>query len=252
MFNLFARMGRLVKGFFSMFVSSTEDANPKALLALEIDKYNKTIADYNTNLGKSRGLAYRLEMQVKSDQAKLNQVKASMIAANSAGLADRAGQYALQVKELTASVAENTAQFAHSEEQHALQTRQRDAFVKEAKARIERVKGKISKTEMLESQAELAKMVSVQVFDTTGGGLSSIEESLDARSANAMGTTRVATDAIQQSTWLTTESEQKALEQQALAEMLGTVTVKAPAALSAPAVHDAVLVDLIVEPKVTQ
>jgi len=250
MFNLFRRIGNLFRGFFSLFVSNSEDANPKAMLANEVDKYNLAVANYNQSLGKSQGLSNRLKMQIATATAELAKAKAAMLSANAAGLTDRAGQYAMTVKRLQSEITENQSQWDHSEEAYKLQTRQRDVFVKEARERIERVKGKISKAEMLESQADLAKMISVQVFDTSGSGLSKIEASLDERAANAEGITRVATDALASSTFLTTEAEQKALEQATLAEMLGLpveahIVQPATPALAAPAASNADLSALL-------
>lgn len=256
MFDLFRRIGNLFKGFFSLFVGSTEESNPKALLAVEIDTFNSTVATYNTTLGKSQGLTFKLKAQVATARTNLAKADASMRAAAAAKLNDRAGQYAVEVKRLTAEITENQSQLDHAEEAYQLQTRQRDAFVKQARERIERVKGKISSTEMLVAQADLAKMVSVQVFDTTGGGLNKIEEALDNRAAEAQGIARVATDALSHSAFLTTESEQRALESAALAELMGSPQLAAPEAhpaLPAPSsVQDVQFVDELAGLKVAQ
>lgn len=249
MFDLFARIGRLFKGFFSLFVTSAEESNPKALLQNEIDNYNKAVIDYNANLGKQGGMVEKLKMQIAREEREKASAEAQAKACAAAGNMQRAGQFAAEAKRLITELAENKAQLQEAETQFKSQTRQRDAYVKEAKARIDRVKSKISKADMHEAQAKLATMASVQLFDASNSTLSKLEESLDGRIADARGLTRVANDAMSSANWIATEEEQRALEQQALAELLGTAApapaqVIQPAQLTAQPVQDASFIDV--------
>lgn len=244
--SLFTRIGRLFAGFFSLFVSSAEDANPLALLENEKNNHNKAVADYNLNLGKQAGQIERLRIQIARDERQLTSDKAQATACVNAKQLDRAGQFALSVKKLTTSIGENQHQLNDAETLLKNLTRQRDAAVKASNDRIMLIKSKISQAQMAEAQSTLAQMASVQLFDPAGGGLGKLEERLDERIADARGKARVATDSIASSNWIATEAEQKALEAAALAEMLGTDTsarLIPSAQLAAPTVQDAVFVD---------
>ena len=41
---MFSRLGKLIKGFFSLFISNLETANPKALLEAEISSFQEAPA----------------------------------------------------------------------------------------------------------------------------------------------------------------------------------------------------------------
>ena len=51
---MFSRLGNLIKGFFSLFISGIEKRNPEALLELEQENLRKQIANFNQGLATIR------------------------------------------------------------------------------------------------------------------------------------------------------------------------------------------------------
>ena len=54
---MFKRIGNLIKGFFGLFISKAERANPEALLEVEKENLRKMIAEYNKGLASHAGSA---------------------------------------------------------------------------------------------------------------------------------------------------------------------------------------------------
>ena len=223
------RLWRIVKGWWLSLVGSAEEANPRALLESEIAEFHKATAAFNENLAKQAGMIERLKAQIVAEQKKLEMATARAQAAYTAKNMERAGQLALTVKETRREVEENKVQLKDSDELYENLKRQRDTYVKEARARIDKIKSKISKAEMAEAQAKLTEMASDVVFNPDGTGLASLEGKLDERIANAQGKVRVASDQLETDEWAMTEGEQKAMESAALAEFAASMGLEAPA-----------------------
>ena len=62
---MFARIGRLFRGFVSLFISGIEESNPEALMAAARDDFKTKMAHFNTALARMAGIAERLKGQVK-------------------------------------------------------------------------------------------------------------------------------------------------------------------------------------------
>lgn len=214
--GILKRIGRLFRGFLSLFVSGVEAENPKALLEAEIQDFNKARADFNENLAKQGGLIRRLQGQIEEEQKKFTILTQRVKALMQAGDNAKAQTLALQRQETQALIKQNTEQLEAAERLFKQLSRQRDTFVDAARKRIEKVKGKISAAEMAEAQAKLTELASNAVFDPTNQGLAGIEERLDERITNAQGKTRVAVEAIEGDAWVVTEAESNALEAAAL------------------------------------
>lgn len=238
------RLFRIFKGWWLRLIGKAEDVNPRAMLEAEIADFQKATATYNENLAKQAGMIERLKAQIVAEDKKAEMLKARTTAAYAAKQLDRAGQFALQLKDAQREVEENKVQLQQAEELYKNLVRQRDVYVKEARRKIEDVKNKISKAEMAEAQAKLTELASATAFDMGGAGasLDRLDERLNERISNAQGKVRVASDAMQTSGVTTTEDEQKALEALALAEFatqMGLETPAAPAKTPADAaVHD--------------
>ncbi len=229
--GMFARLGKVFKGFFALFVRGVEKRNPKALLEAEIVAFNEAVASYNKNLALQAGLVERLKGQIKREQKDVETLTARASANYQAGNVEAAGRLALQLKELRAELAENENQLKEAEEMYQNLSRQRDAYVKDAQDKIGDIKRKLSQAEMAEAQSKLAEIASATAFDMAGSGatLERIDEDLNERIATAKGKARVALDASKQGEWTMKEGEQKALEQQALAEFAAAAGLAAPA-----------------------
>ncbi|MFT7625363.1 MAG: phage shock protein A [Myxococcota bacterium] len=229
------RLWRIIKGWFLGLVGKAEEANPRAMLEAEIADFHKATAQFNENLAKQAGMIERLKAQISTEEKKLEMAKARAAAAYAAKNMQRAGSLALTVKETQRDITENQAQQTAAETLYQNLVRQRDTYVKEARQRIDDVKGKISKAEMAEAQAQLTELASDVVFNPDGSGLSALDKKLDERIAHASGKVRVASEQMDASEWSMTEAEQSAMEAAALAEFAKEMGLDAPAAAPAAA-----------------
>ncbi len=66
---MFARIGRLFRGFLGLFISGIEEANPEALMEAARQEFRTKMTQYNLALAKMAGVAERLKSQVKSKAA---------------------------------------------------------------------------------------------------------------------------------------------------------------------------------------
>lgn len=231
------RIAKLFKGFLSLFISGLEDRNPRALLEAEIVSFHEAVGSFNTNLAKQAGLVERLRDQIRKLQKEADLAKARATAVYNAKQFEEAGRLALTLKQLQTDLAENESQLASAEQLYQNLTRQRDTYVREAQRRIDAIKQKMSRAEMAESQAKLAEIASSTAFDMAGSGatLQRMEERLDERVAEATGKARVASDMSKTGDWAMKEENQRALEQQALAEFANSMGLAPSPAMGMPA-----------------
>ena len=242
------RIGKLFKGFLSLFISGIEQRNPRALLEAEISSFHEAVGNFNTHLAKQAGLVERLREQIKKQQREMDLAKARATAVYNAKQFEEAGRLALSLKQIQSDLAENENQLTSAEQLYQNLTRQRDTYVRDAQRRIEQIKQKLSRAEMAESQAKLAEIASTTAFDMAGSGatLQRLEEGLDTRVAEATGKARVASDMSKTGDWSMKEENQHALEQQALAEFANSMGLAPSPAmnLQAPQVEAPTLRDL--------
>ena len=218
--GLRARFWNLMRGIGLARIEEAEAANPSAMLAVEVDNFNKAQADFNNNLAKQAGLVGSLRRQIKMGQEKVaagTERLKRLLALGDPQSQEKARVLVLEVQEAEATLLTNKAQEEAAEALFKQLTRQRDVYVSTAKARIDKVRGMIGQAEMAEAQATMAKMASSQVFNPDTGGLSGVEEALMKRIDNANGAVRVATEAQASSPWAESEAEQAARADAALA-----------------------------------
>jgi hypothetical protein len=63
--GLFARVGRLFRGFIGLFISGLEESNPEALMDAARQEFREKMAQYNMALARMAGVAERLKGQVR-------------------------------------------------------------------------------------------------------------------------------------------------------------------------------------------
>lgn len=243
---MFRRLANLVRGFFSLFVSGIEKANPRALIEAEKENLRHQMARFNENLANHAAFVERLMRQVKNQESEESKLAAKAAAHLKVGNKRAAAQFALQLKTTREQLEENRSQLVSAEETYKKLIKSRDVAVREAQGKIESLKRMLSETEMLEAQAELQEMAAGMISEIGGSGdtLDRVEEYLTERRDKAAGRARVAGSGIDTSKVELLEAEQEALEDQALAEfasaygldMEGAET-EAPAA-ETPAVKD--------------
>lgn len=229
---MFKRIGNLLRGFMSLFVSGVEKAHPRALIEAEKENLRQQIATFNENLANHAAFVERLMRQVKSLEAKESELAAKAAANLKVGNTKAAGQYALQLKTVKEQLDENQSQLVASEETYKKLVKTRDVAVKDAKAKIDSLKRMLSETEMMEAQAELQEMAQGMIGAIGGGGdtLNRVEEYLTERRDKAAGRARVASSSIDVSEVELQEAEQDALADQALAEFASAYGLEMPAA----------------------
>jgi phage shock protein A len=217
---MFERLGNLIRGFFSLFISGLEKRNPEALLEVETENLRKQIAQYNQGLASHAGLCERLMSQVKKLEAEERDLKAKTAANLRAGNRSAAGQYALRLQTVSRELEENRTQLQQAETTYKDLLRARDVAVSSARAKIEALRSSISDLKMKKAMAELTEMASGMITNIGGSGdtLDRLQNMVEEERTKAAGRARVARDSMDMSGVQIKESEQNALADQALAD----------------------------------
>lgn len=228
---MFRRLGNLVRGFFGLFISGLEKANPRALIESEKENLRRQIARFNENLANHAGFVERLMRQIKNQEKQETDLAAKAAAMLKLGHRKQAGQVALQLKNLREQLEENRLQLEQSEKTYQKLIKARDVSVREAQQKIDALKRMISEAEMLEAQAELQEMAQGMITSIGGSGdtLARVEEYLTERRDKAAGRARVASSSIDSSSVEMMEAEQEALGEAALAEFAAAYGLDMPA-----------------------
>lgn len=229
---MFARIQKLIKGFFSLFISKVENANPRALLEAESQALREAVALYNTNLAKQAAMVEKLKTRAEGLRKTVEQTTGRAKALITSGDQKTAGRLALELKTLKSELSDLEGQVQQADALYVNLTKQRDVYVRDARKRIETIKVKMNKAELAEAQAELAEIASATAFDIAGSGdtLARLEENLDERVAQAAGKVRVAADHAAEGDWVLKAQEEEALEAQALAELTSAMGIQTPSA----------------------
>src|SRR5438034_8059111 len=82
---VFARIGRLFRGFFSLFISGIEERNPEALMEAARQEFRDKMSQYNLALARMAGIAERLKSQIKSKAQRAQELERRVLANHQAG-----------------------------------------------------------------------------------------------------------------------------------------------------------------------
>jgi phage shock protein A len=217
---MFSRLGNLIKGFFSLFISGIEKRNPEALLELEQENLRKQIAQFNQGLATHAGLCERIMGQVRKLEAEQKDLRAKTAAHLRAGNKSAAGQYALRLQTIESQLEENRKQLEAAEGTYKNLVKARDVAVQTARAKIESLKGAINDMKMNQAMAEIHEMASGMITSIGGSGdtLNRLHEMVEEERTKAAGRARVAKDSIDMTQVNVQEAEMNALADQALAD----------------------------------
>ena len=217
---MFSRLGNLIKGFFSLFISGIEKRNPEALLELEQENLRKQIANFNQGLATHAGLCERIMGQVRKLEAEQKDLRAKTAAHLRAGNKSAAGQYALRLQTIESQLEENRKQLEAAEGTYKNLVKARDVAVQTARAKIESLKGAINDMKMNQAMAEIHEMASGMITSIGGSGdtLNRLHEMVEEERTKAAGRARVAKDSIDMTNVNVQEAEMNALADQALAD----------------------------------
>ena len=240
---MFARIGRLFRGFVSLFISGIEEANPEALMEAARQEFRQKMTAYNLALAKMAGVAERLKSQVKTKAIRAQDLERRVLANHSAGNTDLAGMLARELQELKADLTIDTQELSETEEAYQANLRQAKVAQQEFQDKIHRLEKQLSQVKIKEAQAEAATALSSVAFKVgdLGDTMKTVEDVLQKRYEVSAGKARVARDMVDMSAVQEKESERKALEQAALAEFLasqGMQATPAPGVTVAPSVKE--------------
>lgn len=226
---IFARIGRLFRGFLGLFISGIEERNPEALMEAAREDFRSKMAQYNLALAKMGGVAERLKGQVKAKAARAQDLERRILANHSAGNLELAGSLARELQELKADLATDTAELQESEEAYQLNLRQAKVAQQEFQDKVRKLEKQLSQVQIKEAQAEAATALSSVAFKVgdLGDTMKTVEDILQKRYEVSAGKARVAKDMVDVNAIQEKEGERKALEQQALAEFLASQGLQA-------------------------
>jgi phage shock protein A len=237
---MLARLGRLVRGFLSLFISGLEEANPEVLMEAARQDFRQKIAQYNLALAKMAGVAERLKAQVKAKAARAQDLERRILANHAAGNLELAGTLARELQELKADLATDTKELEETEEAYQANLRQAKVAQQEFQEKLRLLEKQLSQVKIKEAQAEAATALSSVAFKVgdLGDTMKTVEDVLQKRYELSAGKARVARDMVDMAAVREKENETKALEQAALADFLASQGIQAQAspgtAASAP------------------
>ncbi len=234
--GLFARVGRLFRGFVGLFISGLEESNPEALMDSARQEFRERMAQYNSALARMAGVAERLKGQVKMKAVRAQDLERRILANHHAGNVDLAGSLARELQELKADLGTDTAELAETEEAYQTNLRQAKVVQKEFEDKVKRLDKQLDQVKIKEAQAEAAGALSNATFRVgdLGDTMKTVDEVLQKRYEQAAGKARVAKDLVDMDKVREKESESKALEQSALADFLATQGIQAGATPQGP------------------
>jgi phage shock protein A len=221
---MFARMGRLVRGFLSLFISGLEEANPEALMEAARQEFRDRMAQYNLALARMGGVAERLKSQVTLKANRAQDLERRILANHRAGNMELAGALARELQELKADLETDSQELKDSEEAYQANLRQAKLAQREFEDKVRRLEKQLSQVKIKEAQAEAAAALSSVAFKVgdLGDTMKRVDEILQKRYEVSAGKARLAKDMVDMDAIHEKENERKALEQVALAEFLAS------------------------------
>jgi phage shock protein A len=234
---MFARIGRLLRGFFGLFISGLEEANPEALMEAARQDFRTKMTQYNLALAKMAGVAERLRSQVSMKATKAKDLERRILANHAAGNLELAGTLARELQELKADLGNDSNELKETDEAYQLNLRQAKVAQHEFQEKIRRLEKQLSQVKIKEAEAEAATALSSVAFKVgdLGDTMKTVEEVLQKRYEVSAGKARVARDMVDVEAVQEKEGERKALEQAALAEFLASQGIQAASPTATPA-----------------
>jgi phage shock protein A len=232
---MFARIGRLFRGFLGLFISGLEEANPEALMEAAREEFRTKMTQYNLALAKMAGVAERLKTQVKMKAARAQDLERRILANHRAGNMELAGTLARELQELKADLGTDSQELQETEEAYQANLRQAKVAQREFEDKVRKVEKQLSQVKIKEAQAEAAAALSNVAFKVgdLGDTLKTVDEILQKRYETSAGKARLAKDMVDIDQINEKENERKALEQVALAEFLASQGIQATPASEA-------------------
>jgi phage shock protein A len=158
--------------------------------------------------------------QVRKLETEERELRAKTTAMLRANNRDAAGQLALRLQTIQRELGENRKQLEQAEKTYQELIRARDVSVKNAQTKIESLRFSLDDLKIKKATAELTQMASGMVTQIGGAGdtLDRLHQMVEEEREVAAGKARVARDSLDTTGLHLKETEQKALEDQALAD----------------------------------
>src|SRR5918996_2480800 len=226
---MFARIGRLFRGFLGLFISGIEESNPEALMEAARTEFRQKMTQYNLALARMAGVAERLKSQVNAKAGRAQELERRILANHRAGNMELAGTLARELQELKGDLQTDTQELKETEEAYDANLRQAKLAQREFEDKVRKVEKQLSQVKIKEAQAEAAAALSNVAFKVgdLGDTMKTVEDILQKRYEISAGKARVARDMVDVQAVQEKEGERKALEQAALAEFLATQGIQA-------------------------
>ena len=226
---MFARIGRLFRGFLGLFISGIEQENPEALMEAARQDFRSKMVQYNLALARMAGVAERLKGQVNAKALRAQELERRILANHRAGNMELAGTLARELQELTADLGVDRQELNDTEEAYEANLRQAKLAQREFEEKVRKVEKQLSQVKVKEAQAEAAAALSNVAFKAgdLGDTMKTVDEILQKRYEVSAGKARVARDMVDLKAIEEKENERKALEQVALAEFLANQGIQA-------------------------
>jgi phage shock protein A len=234
---LFARFGRLVRGFLSLFVSGLEERSPESLMEAARQEFRDKMSQYNLALAKVAGIAERLKNQIKMKSTRAQELERRVLANHSAGNLQLAGVLARELQELKGDLGTDTQELKDTEEAYQANLRQARVTQKEFEDKVRMLEKQLSHVKIKEAQAEAAAALGNVAFKVgdLGDSMKAVEEVLAKRYEVSAGKARVTADLVDVAKVQEKEGERQALEQAALAEFLASQGIQTSTSATPPA-----------------
>ena len=226
---MFARIGRLFRGFLGLFISGIEEANPEALMEAARQEFRSRMVQYNMALAKMAGVAERLKVQVNGKAARAQDLERRILANHRAGNMELAGTLARELQELKADLEVDSQELKETEEAYEANLRQAKLAQREFEDKVRRLEKQLGQVKIKEAQAEAAAALTSTAFKVgdLGDTMKRVDEVLQKRYEVSAGKARLAKDMVDIDAVNEKENERKALEQVALAEFLASQGIQA-------------------------
>lgn len=222
------RIGRLIKGVVSLFITGLEESNPEVLLEAAKQDFHEKLVQYNNALAKLGGIAERLKSQIRNKNEKVKILTQRILTNNSAGNLELAGSLAREAQEMKQDLEHDTAELKDTEQAYEANVLNAKLARKDFEEKITRLERQLSQVKVKEAQADAAAALNGVAFKVgdVGDTLKDAENILQKKYEQAAGKARVANDMNDFDKVKEKESERKALEQAALADFLAGNNIK--------------------------
>lgn len=193
-------MGKIftaISAFFNKIANALWEADPHAILQLEVDRATEQIQVARQGLERYRGLVERVNMQVAAEKQNVQRLEGQIRSHLQAGNREVAGQLAIQLQQVKQDLANNEQQLAmHTEayNNNLLKLQQGQKDIAALRQKASRLKAEL---QMAKAEAEIARVaeaVSESSMPNFSTKIGQATELMQEQIAKHRGEARVAAD----------------------------------------------------------